>query len=181
MANATGLTCRLLLTFQLSSPHAVRAPRHGWIAGASEEQQKDYGSKESKAKAHIIPTSRAIVWVFPSFPCHYARPAFAKIELGTHKEKGRQDHLWRKARRASLSVNLGDSFLRSAASVKSPSPKRMAVLPLSGTLGRAALWLFRRANGGKSKPTPSINWRKRGESSSPRHHEHRSLHSSPFE
>jgi hypothetical protein len=51
-ANATGFTCRLLLTFQLCTPHAGLARRFGWIGGASEKHQTDYDCEPSGLKTH---------------------------------------------------------------------------------------------------------------------------------
>jgi hypothetical protein len=54
IANATGLTCRLLLTIQLCTPHAIIARRYGWIGGASENHQRDRDREASRAKTHAV-------------------------------------------------------------------------------------------------------------------------------
>jgi hypothetical protein len=54
IANSTGLTCRLLLAYQLCTPHSCLARRFGWIGGASKDHQRECDSKASRAKTHII-------------------------------------------------------------------------------------------------------------------------------
>jgi hypothetical protein len=58
IANATGLTCCLLLTFQLCTPYAVIAGRCGLIGGAPENHQRDRDCEPSSENScSIIPHS----------------------------------------------------------------------------------------------------------------------------